>query len=118
MLLLTGIGTFVLYKLAGTYSGQDALCLSGIVAGVLVGYWYGKSKGLSGIYAILVCSVLLSIPLVVLSLVLAHALQDYAESLAFFSIGFALLFSYMAGLCWGKHLTNKGTGRSQAAPML
>ncbi|MDL2194262.1 hypothetical protein [Shewanella algae] len=95
--------------MAGTYSGQDAICLSGLIAGICVGLWYGKSKGVNVIYSVLVCAVLLSLPLVVLSLFLAHANQDCVESLAFFSIGFALLSSYIAGLGWGKHLTSQST---------
>ncbi len=109
MFLLVGLGTIGLYKLAGTYSGQDAICLSGLIAGCFVGLWYGKVNGVKPIYAVLVCAVFLSLPLVVLSLVLAHANQDYVESLAFFSIGFSLLSSYVVGLGWGKHLTNQSS---------
>ncbi len=109
MLILVGLGTVGFYQLAGTYSGQDAICLSGLIAGICVGLWYGKLKGLSPIYAVLACAFILSFPLVVLSLFLAHAHQDYVESLAFFSIGFALLASYIVGLGWGKHLTSQSS---------
>lgn len=112
MLLLIAVGTVGLYKLAGTYSGQDALCLSGIFAGICIGLWYGKLKGVNAIYSVLICAVLLSFPFVIISLFLTHANQDYVESLAFFSIGFALLSSYLAGLGWGKHLTSQSTRTS------
>lgn len=104
MLLLIVAGTIGLYKFVGTFSGQDAICLSGIFAGILIGVWYGKAKGLGAINSILLCATLLSIPLVGLSLVISHANQDYVESLAYFSIGFSLLSSYVLGLGWGKHL--------------
>jgi len=109
MLLLVGMGTVGFYKLAGTYSGQDAICLSGLIAGICVGLWYGRINGVQPIYAVLVCAVILSLPLVALSLFLAHANQDYVESLAFFSIGFALLSSYVVGLGGGKHLTSQSS---------
>ena len=109
MLLLIVAGTIGLYKLVGTFSGQDAICLSGIFAGILIGVWYGKAKGLGAINSIMLCATLLSIPLVGLSLVMSHANQDYVESLAYFSIGFSLLSSYVLGLGWGKHLTSVAT---------
>ncbi|WHI52739.1 hypothetical protein P3339_08245 [Microbulbifer sp. MLAF003] len=119
MLLFIGVGTIGFYKLAGTYSGQDAICLSGLIAGICVGLWYGKANGVQAIYAVLACAVILSLPLVILSLSMAYANQDYAESLAFFSIGFALLSSYVVGLGWGKHLTrqsSKGPSGRDALP--
>ena len=119
MLVLVGLGTVGLYRLAGTYSGQDAMCLSGLIAGTFIGLWYGKVKGLNSIYAVLACAVISSFPPVVVSLFLAHAHQDYVESLAFFSIGFALLASYILGLGWGKHLTSqssKGPSGRDALP--
>jgi len=105
MLFLISIGVIGLYKLVGTYSGQDAICISGIVAGSIVGLWHGKTNGLASVFPIAFCSAALSIPLVVLSLVLAHASQDLVESLAFFSIGFSLIFFYVVGCGWGKHFT-------------
>ncbi len=109
MLILISIGAIGLYKLVGTYSGQDAICISGIVAGSIVGLWYGKANGLASAFPIAFCSAALSIPLVVLSLVLAHANQDLVESLAFFSVGFSLIFFYVVGCGWGKHLTRLST---------
>lgn len=109
MLFLIAAGTVVLYILAGTYSGQDAICLSGITAGVIVGAWYGKTKGTNTVIPILISSFTLSLTLACVSLILSHASQDYVESLAFFSVGFSLLFSYVLGLLQGKHLTNKST---------
>lgn len=109
MLFLISIGTIGLYKLVGTYSGQDAVCISGILAGLIVGLWYGKANGLASAFPIAFCSAALSIPLVVISLVLAHANQDLVESLAFFSIGFSLIFFYVVGCGWGKHLTRLST---------
>lgn len=101
MLILMSIGTVGLYKLVGTYSGQDAICLSGIV----VGLWYGKSQGLGVVFPINLSAVAISAPLVVLSLVFSHSGQDLVESLAYFSVGFSLLFFFIVGLGWGKHLT-------------
>ncbi|WP_052692107.1 hypothetical protein [Teredinibacter purpureus] len=105
MLILMSIGTVGLYKLVGTYSGQDAMCLSGIVAGIVVGLWYGKSQGLGVVFPINLSAVAISAPLVVLSLVFSHSGQDLVESLAYFSVGFSLLFFFIVGLGWGKHLT-------------
>lgn len=99
------IGTYVIYKFVGTYSGQDALCISGIVTGIAVGLWFGKRRGLVSVMPILWASLLVSIPLVVLSLSLAHALQDLVESIAPLSIGFSLLASNIWGCAWGQHLT-------------
>ncbi|VUD69421.1 hypothetical protein TDB9533_04790 [Thalassocella blandensis] len=109
MLLSIAVGTLGLYKLVGTVSGQDAICLSGIFAGALIGVWYGKEKGLCAINSILLSATVLSIPLVALSLLMSQANQDYVESLAYFSVGFALLSAYVVGLGWGKHLTSAAT---------
>lgn len=110
MLMLTVSGTVVLYRLVGTFSGQDSILLSGIASGLVVGGWYGVSRGLDAVCAILASSILLSLPLVALSLFLSHAHQDYVESFAFLGIGFGLLASFIAGLGIGKHLTSGCTG--------
>jgi hypothetical protein len=109
MLLLISVCTFGFYKLVGSYSGQDAMCISGILAGLAVGLWQGKLNGISVVVSILISSASICVPLVVLSIFMAHAHQDLVESFAFFSIGFSLLFFYIVGCGWGKHLTRLST---------
>jgi hypothetical protein len=109
MLLLISAGSYGFYELVGTVSGQDSICISGILAGVVVGLWQGKLKGVSVVPSMLISAASICIPLVVLSMFIAHAHQDLVESLAFFSIGFSLLFFYIVGCGWGKHLTRLST---------
>ena len=102
MILLITAGAYSSYKLLGSLSGQDAICISGILAGIVVGLWQGKLKGISVAVSVLISAALICIPLVVLSLFIALQHHDLVESLAFFSIGFSMLFFYIAGSLWGK----------------
>lgn len=97
MLLIILIGTIGFYKVAGTVSGQDAICISGIFAGLVVGLWQGKHKGITALNAVLFCSMILSLPLVLFTVFMAHDGKGLVESLAFFSVGFSLLFFYIVG---------------------
>lgn len=105
MVIGISAGSYGMYKIAGNYSGQDALCISGVITGAAVGLWFGKCKGLASVLPILFVSLLVSMPFAALSLSLAHSSQDLVVSIAPLSIGFSLLASNVGGCAWGKHLT-------------
>ena len=106
MLIVIAVGTLGLYLGVATVSGQDSLCISGMFAGLLVGLWLGKVKGLSFHIPMIINSLMFSLPLAIISILIAHNNQDIVVSLAPFGIGFSLLFFYLIGVSWGKHLTS------------
>ena len=106
MLVIISVGTLGLYWGVATVSGQDSLCITGMFAGLLVGLRLGKVKGFSFVIPMIINSMIFSLPFVIVSILIAHNNQDIVVSLAPFSIGFSLLFFYLIGATWGKHLTS------------
>lgn len=112
VLLITTILASFIYKIIGIVSGQDAICLSGLIVGSIASFIVVYKKGHTWVLPTFISAQIISIPLIVVSILLKNVTDDLVHVIWPLAIGFGITSGSVLGLMLGQHLTSGFSGSS------
>ncbi len=103
LVFISLLGGVVIYELFGTVSGLDAIGISGILSGFVIGLFSGKNLGMFSIFPSFLSASVSSLVFALLAYISMDAVDPVMTSLGLFAIGFSLMAGNVVGCQWGKH---------------
>ena len=103
LVFISLLGGVVIYELFGNVSGLDAIGISGILSGFVIGLFSGKNLGMFSIFPSFLSATTVSFIFAVLGYFSMNTGDSVMTFLGMFAIGFSLMAGNVIGCQWGKH---------------
>jgi hypothetical protein len=103
LVFISLLGGVVIYELFGSVSGLDAIGISGILSGFVIGLFSGKNLGMFSIFPSFLSASVSSLVFALLAFISMDSVDPVMTSLGLFAIGFSLMAGNVVGCQWGKH---------------
>lgn len=98
------LGGVVVYEVSGSFSGLEAICISGIVSGFVIGLFSGKGLGMFALFPSFLAASFVSVLLMIIAFLALSYGDSWMLALGQMAIGFSLLAGTVVGCKWGRHL--------------
>jgi len=104
LVFISLLGGVVIYEVFGNFSGLDAIAIAGMICGLVIGVFSGKSFGMFAIFPSFLAAVCVS----AVFATIAFFSLSFGDSLMLVlgqcAMGFCLLSGTVIGCQWGGHL--------------
>jgi hypothetical protein len=106
----TYLGALLIQQLGIGLNGRDALCYSGLLAGVLIFAPLAKTHGFSTLTPAFISGLVSSLPVLLLSTTMIYPGRHLEGVFATLSPAYGAFLGAYLGLVWGQHLTLHSRG--------